>query len=58
MKKYIVFSIFTYYPAGGLRDISKSFDVLDDAIKHLNEIDGDRRYIVDRDIWEKVFDTD
>lgn len=57
MKKYILFSGAHYYPGGGMRDLSGSFDSIQEAIDFANRRDSagslrDEWYeVVDRDTW-------
>lgn len=53
-KKYIVFQSDRYYPAGGLADITGSFDTLDEAHTHMAANPKEDNEIVDRDTWEVV----
>ena len=53
-KKYIVFQFDAYSPAGGLNDITGSFDLLEEAIEYAKKNLDDCNEIVDRDTWEKV----
>jgi hypothetical protein len=57
-KKFIVFAWATYYPGGGLNDISASFDTLEEAKSHAFAQHEDFLRIVDRDTWEVVFSND
>lgn len=58
MKKYIRFDWEPYYPAGGLGDVSDSFDTLEEAIAYKHEYYSDHAQVVDRDTWEVVWDKD
>ena len=58
MNRYIVFAFNTYYPRGGIDDVSDSFSELKEAINHYEELDDDNKYIVDMNTWEKVMDND
>lgn len=53
-KKYIVFGIEGYYPAGGLGDVSASFDTLKEAKKHGDTLSeqGQCVDVVNRDTWK------
>lgn len=37
MKRYLVFGINQYYPAGGLDDVEESFDTVEEAVPELGE---------------------
>ena len=53
-KKYIVFQHDWHYPAGGLGDITGSFDTLPECYEHIKANPRDDNEIVDRDTWEEV----
>lgn len=55
MKKYILFKFDTYYPGGGMNDLSGSFDTIEKA--KASAIDCDVFQIVDRDTWCVVFNS-
>lgn len=58
-RKYIVLKWDQYYPSGGLRNISDSFDELADAERCASSEDGswksDYSEIIDRDTWESPY---
>lgn len=51
-KKFIVFQSDDHYPAGGLGDITGSFDSLPECYEHIAKRALDSNEIVDRDTWE------
>lgn len=53
-KKYIVFGFDNYYPSGGLSDIVRSHDSIEEARAETKNGDYDSYEIVDRDTWEVV----
>ena len=53
-KKYIVFQFQTYYPAGGIGDITDSFESKEEAIAFIKDNLEDYNEIVDRDTWEII----
>ena len=57
-KKYILFQFDTYYPSGGIADITAKSDSLDELKKKAAEDYHDWAYIVDRDTWQTVWDQD
>lgn len=53
--RYFLFSFSEYYPSGGLSDVRKKYDTLEDAIKDLNDchlmftlVSSDGWYLWDR----------
>lgn len=54
-KKFILFKHMMYYPRGGLRDISGSFETLEEAVAEAKRDSWDSTYVVDRDTWAVVF---
>jgi hypothetical protein len=48
-KKYYVFEYSMYYPAGGLEDLSKTFDDILDALSYAHSSDYDYVTIFDRE---------
>jgi len=52
--KYIVFEYDEYYPKGGLGDIKKSFDSLEEAKEQKKASNYDYSDIIDRDTWEEI----
>lgn len=50
MKKYIVFSWYSYEACGGMNDIADSFDTIEEARNEAN--DYTNSHIVNRDTWE------
>ena len=54
-KKYILFQFETYYPSGGLGDITDSYDTLAEAQAAAEKSPQDYNEVVDRDSWEIVW---
>lgn len=52
-KKYILFQCDTYYPNGGLSDITGSFDTMEEAVEYAEKNPYECNGIVDRDTWEE-----
>lgn len=51
MKRYLVFGFCQYYPAGGLGDVSESFDSPAEAIEWAKDLTYD--YVV---VWDRIDD--
>jgi len=47
-KRYLAFGFDTYYPNGGLCDMQKSFDTIEEAIAYLKSISYDSKDLYDR----------
>ncbi len=47
-KRYLVFQCSCYYPAGGLDDLTGSFDTIEEAIQKIKEDKRDYNEIYDR----------
>jgi hypothetical protein len=54
MKKYIIFGYDDYYPSGGLNDILKSVDSIEEAKKFIDNSFYNNFEIVDRDTWNII----
>lgn len=53
-KRYIVFQYCNVYPAGGMGDISSSFDTIEEAYEYTINNEYDNNEVIDRDTWEVV----
>lgn len=55
MKRFILFSGDDYYPNGGMKDMTGSYDTLDQAIAAFNEVDENGWRVAGQD-WMHVLD--
>lgn len=55
MKRFFLFSGYTYYPAGGWKDFGGSFDTKEESVAAADEIHGWRQ-VVDSQTGEMVLD--
>jgi hypothetical protein len=54
-KKYIIFAYYDDSPSGGLSDIYKDVDTIEEAKELIKSLWQDSIEIVDRDTWEIVY---
>ena len=57
MKRYWLFSYYTCYPLGGMKDFTKDFDSIKSAIKHFNKSDKSGCNIFDSEKKIVVYDS-
>lgn len=57
-KKFILFQWESFYPGGGLGDITDSFDTLAEAQDAAKKSRSDFNEVIDRDTWEEVWRLD
>jgi hypothetical protein len=55
-KKYILFQFHHYYPGGGLGDITKDSDDLEELKKYAKKDQLDTNEIIDRETWETIWE--
>lgn len=58
MKRYWLFTGYSHYPHGGMRDYINSFDSIDDAVKAFDDYNsGEDMEYIELD-WYEVFDSE